>query len=186
MKARDVMAKRPLTPAIRAKLHHVRAKPGAVDLARFPDFFIAGPQRTGTTWLHANMRFHPEIFLSEPKEIFFFSRLKTPDSPKFQSRDLEWYLRFFHEQPALWLYKQAMCIARYGRAYRPKVRGEATASYAAVDRDVVTFGRSNATSPRSSWHSTPSRTPATSARSSGARRPPACTGSSCRPAEPRR
>lgn len=41
----------------------------------FPDFLILGPQRTGTTWLADNIRFHPEIFMSNPKELYFFSRL---------------------------------------------------------------------------------------------------------------
>jgi hypothetical protein len=118
------MPKRPLTPETRSKLALVRAQPGEIDLAYFPDFFIAGPQRTGTTWLHANMRFHPEIFLSEPKEIYYFSRLKKTDAAKFVSADLGWYLAFFHERPALWLYKQAVCLSRYGRFYAPKVRGE--------------------------------------------------------------
>lgn len=131
------MRQRLLTPEIRRKLSLVRAPAGDVDLSYFPDFFIAGPQRTGTTWLHANMRFHPEIFLSEPKEIYYFSRLKQPENPKFVSADLEWYLAFFHERPALWLYKQAMSLGRFGRPYRPKIRGEATASYAALDRDVI-------------------------------------------------
>lgn len=131
------MAQRRLTADVRARLHHVKVGEGTVDLGRFPDFFIAGPQRTGTTWLHANMRFHPEIFLSEPKEIYFFSRLKTPENPKYQSSDLEWYLRFFRERPALWAYKQFTCLSRYGRPYAPKVRGEATASYATLDTDVI-------------------------------------------------
>jgi hypothetical protein len=132
-----LMATRALTPEIRARLRYVKVRGDGVDLAGFPDFFIAGPQRTGTTWLHANMRFHPEIFLSEPKEIYYFSRLKTPTHPKFQSADLGWYLRFFRERPALWVYKQVMCLYRSGRPYLPKIRGEATASYAALDPDVI-------------------------------------------------
>jgi hypothetical protein len=131
------MPKGRLTAETRGKLSLVHTGGGDVDLTYFPDFFIAGPQRTGTTWLHANMRFHPEIFLSEPKEIYYFSRLKKTGDPKFVSADLDWYLAFFHELPALWLYKQAICLMRYGRFYRPVVRGEATASYAALDRDVI-------------------------------------------------
>ena len=43
----------------------------------FPDFLIIGPQRTGTTWLAKNMRLHPEIFHSSPKELYFFNRLES-------------------------------------------------------------------------------------------------------------
>ena len=56
-----------------------RATSGARPL---PDFLIIGPQRTGTTWLHAHLRFHPQIFLSEPKELYFFSSLEQRD-PSF-------------------------------------------------------------------------------------------------------
>ena len=104
---------------------------------RLPDFVAVGPQRTGTTWLHANLRYHPEIFLSEPKELFFFSRLKTPDSPKFQSNDLAWYLQFFHDPAWRFALKTTISLWKYRRLYRPRVRGEATASYATVDRDVI-------------------------------------------------
>ena len=119
------------------RLHHVRVSDPDLDLSRFPDFLIIGPQRTGTTWLHANLRWHPQIFLSEPKELFYFSRLKTPDHPGFQSADLAWYLSFFREDPLRWAYKQASALVRYRSLYRPLVRGEATASYAACDRDVI-------------------------------------------------
>jgi hypothetical protein len=86
-----------IDPAVLAQLHYVRVSDPSANLRRFPDFLIAGPQRTGTTWLHAQLRFHPQIFLSEPKEIFFFSRLADQRNPKFQSDDLVWYLRFFHD-----------------------------------------------------------------------------------------
>lgn len=110
---------------------------GALDLSRFPDFLIVGPQRTGTTWLHAQLRYHPEIFLAEPKELFFFSRLKPPRHPKFQSDQLTWYLQFFRDPLWRWLGKTAIALQRYGAFYRPRVRGEATASYAALERDVI-------------------------------------------------
>jgi hypothetical protein len=77
------------------------------------------------------------VFLSEPKEIFFFSRIKNPELPKFESNDLGWYLRFFRDPPWRWAAKNAITLARYGELYRPRVRGEATASYAAIDRDVI-------------------------------------------------
>jgi hypothetical protein len=125
-----------LDDAIRQRLHHVKVR-GDIDLSRFPDFLIVGPQRTGTTWLHAHLRFHPEIFLAEPKELFFFSRLKTRDHPRFQSDDLSWYLRFFEDPTWRWLAKNAVTLWRQRTTYHPRVRGEATASYAALDRDVI-------------------------------------------------
>jgi hypothetical protein len=131
----------PVTPrragSVADQLRYVKVSDPALTLERFPDFLIAGPQRTGTTWLHAHLRYHPEIFLSEPKELFFFSRLKTPGSPKFQSNDLGWYLRFFRDPPWRYALKSAITLWKHRRPYRARVRGEATASYAALDADVI-------------------------------------------------
>ncbi len=118
-------------------LKYVKLRTPSARLDRFPDFLIVGPQRTGTTWLHTHLRYHPEIMLAEPKELFFFSSLKAPDSPRFRSHDLEDYLRFFREPWWRVLLHHAISVWRYRELYRPKVRGEATASYAALDRDVI-------------------------------------------------
>ena len=40
--------------------------------ARFPDFFILGAAKSGTTSLHAWLAQHPDIAMSEPKEPFFY------------------------------------------------------------------------------------------------------------------
>ncbi len=122
--------------AVRQQLRWIRLDESA-DLSRFPDFFIVGPQRTGTTWLHAHLRYHPEVFLTEPKELYFFSSLKSRDPRRFVSDQLAWYLRFFRE---LWwrrAAKTAICAWKYRRLYHPRVRGEATASYATLDDDVI-------------------------------------------------
>lgn len=125
-----------VTPELEQQLRYVRCEPGE-DLSRFPDFLIVGPQRTGTTWLHAHLRFHPQVLLSEPKELFFFSRIKHRPEGKFQSDSLSWYLQFFRDRWPWWLYKTYFCLRHYGEWYRPIVKGEATASYAALDGDVI-------------------------------------------------
>ncbi len=126
-----------ISDSTRSKLKYVQVSDPRVRLDRFPDFLIVGPQRTGTTWLHAHLRYHPDIMLSEPKELFFFSSLKTPASRRFRSNELSWYLRCFREP--LWRVglRHGISVWRYSELYRPKVRGEATASYAALDRDVI-------------------------------------------------
>jgi len=122
--------------ATKPALRYVKVT-GNEDLRYFPDFLIVGPQRTGTTWLHAHLRYHPDVMMAEPKELFFFSRLKDPTSSRYRSNELSWYLQFFHEP--LWraALHQAMSLRQFGAIYRPKVRGEATASYAVLDRDVI-------------------------------------------------
>lgn len=63
----------------------------------FPDFMILGPQRTGTTWLHRQLSLHPEIFLSFPKELYFFSQFPQtfarPGSRHFHNFDFRTFLR---------------------------------------------------------------------------------------------
>ncbi len=39
-----------------------------------PDFLGIGAQKAGTTWLWANLRCYPELYLPEPKELHFFDR----------------------------------------------------------------------------------------------------------------
>jgi hypothetical protein len=125
-----------VTAETAAGLHWVKAEAGT-SLRRFPDFLVVGPQRTGTSWLNVNLRFHPEILMSRPKEIFYFSSLKSRHPKRFVTDDLGWYLRFFTDPAWLWAAKTGACLARHGRLYRPRVRGESTASYASLDPDVI-------------------------------------------------
>jgi Sulfotransferase domain len=121
---------------IRSQLRWVKVLEGT-DLSRFPDFFIVGPQRTGTSWLYSHLRFHPDILLSRPKEIFFFSSLRSRDPRRFVTDHLEWYLRFFRDPVWLWAIKTSVCMYRYHRLYRPRILGESTASYASLAPDVI-------------------------------------------------
>jgi len=124
-------------PEIRAKLRYVKLPAGAVDLRWFPDFLLIGPHRTGTTWLYRNLFEHPEVFLSEPKELYFFDRLKSPDDPRYRSSDVDWYLQFFRDTPRRRIRKVLLHLVKYRELYRPRVRGEATASYAVVEREII-------------------------------------------------
>lgn len=123
--------------SLRPQLRYCEVESDRLSLDRFPDFLIVGPQRTGTTWLHQILRKHPEVFLADPKEIFFFSRLKMRESPKFESARLDWYLAHFHDDFTRWARKQVRSLVRFHAPYRPRIRGEATASYAALDPDVI-------------------------------------------------
>lgn len=44
-------------------------------MMRFPDFYGIGVQKAGTTWLHSQLRQHPQIFMSPLKEIQYFNHL---------------------------------------------------------------------------------------------------------------
>ena len=107
------------------------------DLRRFPDFLILGPQRTGTTWLFFNLHMHPEILLHRMKETYFFSTLGKPDNPHFKFPCLEDYLDSYREPLGERLKKHYTCLRKSLAFYRPKVLGEATASYALLPEDIV-------------------------------------------------
>ncbi|MFA7342933.1 MAG: sulfotransferase [Terrimicrobiaceae bacterium] len=107
------------------------------DLGRFPDFLILGPQRTGTTWLYFNLHLHPEILLHRMKETYFFSTLGKPDNPHFLFPYLEDYLDSYREPLPERLKKHYVSLRKSLSFYRPKIRGEATASYALLPEEIV-------------------------------------------------
>jgi hypothetical protein len=121
-------------------------KPGEYE---FPDFLIIGPQRTGTTWLKKNLGDHAQIFMSSPKELHFFNYLilKEKGGRFYHSDRLEWYsnnfkldLRNFVKKN-LWNIKYFKTIQARDLNYRQfcsaLVKGEATASYAAMDGCLI-------------------------------------------------
>ncbi len=57
------------------------------------DFVCIGPQRTGTSWLHQVLSYHPDLCLPQDvKETMFFDR--------DYKRGINWYARYFsHRQP---------------------------------------------------------------------------------------
>lgn len=132
---------KPLDPSVRQSLRQIKVHGPDVDLSYFPDFLLIGPQRTGTTWLHANLEKHPQIFMAEPKELYYFSTLKYPDvkpvgAPTITS--LEEYLAFFRPTSEELAKRDARCRAAYGEPSDIGVRGEATASNAAgLDAEIM-------------------------------------------------
>lgn len=108
------------------RLRHVHIPDPSLDLSRFPDFMIVGPQRTGTTWLYENLRTHPQVLFAEPKETFFFSSLGPGGNGRFGSNDLGRYLSMFPDPPGPRVIGDP-----------PIVRGEATASYAHLAPEII-------------------------------------------------
>ncbi len=50
---------------------------------RMPNFLHLGPGKAGSTWLHETLTLHPEVCLTEAKDLYFFSR--------YYERGPEWY-----------------------------------------------------------------------------------------------
>jgi hypothetical protein len=76
-----------------------------------PDFLVISPPKTGSTWLAANLRAHPAVFVPKIKEVKYFSCY-------FKWLDLNWYLDQFA-----------------GGAGR--VKGEASPSYAILPVEKI-------------------------------------------------
>lgn len=115
----------------------VRQRTEHPELSLFPNLLYLGPQRTGSTWLHANLSRHPEVQLHRDKETFYFSTLGRPDAPRYRFDFLEDYLASFRESPLELLLKNYHALRRCGSFYRPKIRGDFTASYGVIGEEVI-------------------------------------------------
>lgn len=107
------------------------------DLSLFPNLLYLGPQRTGSTWLHANLSRHPEVHLHRDKETFYFSTLGRRDAPRYRFDYLEDYLASFRESPLELFLKNYHAVRRCRCFYRPTIRGDFTASYGVLPDQVI-------------------------------------------------
>jgi hypothetical protein len=128
-----------LTGEMALQLNRIRASEVPLDLDEFPDFFLIGPPRTASSWLWGHLSRHPQVFMTTPKETFFFAGFRSladvdrlaVHEVRHPSKDLSWYLNFFHESSGLAAERQRQCAQDFGTAYAPVVRGEASTAYAA-------------------------------------------------------
>ena len=60
-----------------------------------PDFLVISPPKTGSTWLAANLRLHPQVFVPDIKEVKYFSSFH-------RWLDLGWYLDHFAPAEGRW------------------------------------------------------------------------------------
>jgi hypothetical protein len=124
-------------PATPSAVPVIRCRASSPDLSRFPDVFYLGPQRTGSTWLHANLVRHPQVHLHRNKETFYFSTLGQPQHPRYRFDYLEDYLDSFRESWAEVLLKNYHALRRCGHFYRPRRRADFTASYGVLPEGVI-------------------------------------------------
>jgi hypothetical protein len=54
-----------------------------------PNFLHIGPGRAGSTWLHEVLVQHPQVYLTDAKDLYFFSR--------YYHRGLDWYRTQFRD-----------------------------------------------------------------------------------------
>ncbi len=70
----------------------------ALPKKRVPDFFIVGHPKCGTTALYEALRRHPQIYMPDWKEPWFFApelHVRTPPRPEGRARTLEEYRSLF-------------------------------------------------------------------------------------------
>jgi hypothetical protein len=122
-----------------------------------PDFLVIGAQKAGTTWLHQNLKAHPQIWLPPEKEIHFFDLpplLPFAALALAPARSIRHWGRYrlrrdyrkvkAGEQPASWYlryYFQPRTRRWYRSLFQPgpgQVAGETTPRYAVLgDRGVA-------------------------------------------------
>lgn len=76
-----------------------------------PDWMVVAPPKTGTSWIYANLRRHPDAFAVDLKELKYFSN-------RFELEDLRNYLAHF-------------------RSGAGKVKGEASPSYSLLPTSTI-------------------------------------------------
>ena len=54
-----------------------------------PNFLYIGPDKSGSSWIFRLLRKHPDCFVPDCKDIYFFDR--------YYNRGLDWYLTFFSD-----------------------------------------------------------------------------------------
>lgn len=57
-----------------------------------PNFLFIGPDKTGSSWMYEILKQHPNSYVPQCKDIYFFDR--------YYARGFDWYLSFFKEAGA--------------------------------------------------------------------------------------
>nr|MBA2551507.1 sulfotransferase domain-containing protein [Nocardioidaceae bacterium] len=56
---------------------------------RLPNFVYIGPSKAGSTWLHEVLIRHPQVFMTDAKDLYFFDR--------YFARGPDWYAAHFRQ-----------------------------------------------------------------------------------------
>lgn len=95
----------------RTKLLSARANEGA---AVWPNFFVVGAAKSGTTSLYAGLRQHPDVFMCYPKEPHFFGRVKP-------AQELRWHFDAYT--------RRSRYLSLFAKGRGMRAVGEASTSY---------------------------------------------------------
>jgi hypothetical protein len=109
-----------------------------------PDFFIVGHPKSGTTALYEMLRRHPQIFMCEEKEPWYFSRELTdrppPRKPFALPESLEHYLSLFAGATAEQIAGEASTTYLWSRTAAPLIaEAQPNARIIAILREPASF-----------------------------------------------
>jgi hypothetical protein len=90
---------------------------------------------------------HPQVFVPAKKELYFFNNLNNKSGPRYRSDRLDWYSKSISPSVSdflrrSWQYLRIYKTIRPGVLnivgyFSPKLFGEATASYAVMDEELL-------------------------------------------------
>ncbi len=113
---------------------------------RLPDFFIVGHPKSGTTALYEMLRRHPQIFMPDGKEPWFFAtelHERTPPRPEGTPATLADYLALFEAARPEQRAGEASALYLWSRTAAPRIAEVAPAArIVAVLREPASFLRS--------------------------------------------
>jgi len=55
-----------------------------------PNFLVIGAPRSGTSWIHQNLRQHPQVFIPKTKELHYFDRHYERSIEYYESLFMDW------------------------------------------------------------------------------------------------
>lgn len=110
---------------------------------RIPDFFVIGNSKSGTTALYEMLRRHPQIFMPDCKEPWFFAdelHERTPPRPEGTPETLEEYMRLFEPAGADQLAGEATALYLWSRTAATRIAQVApNGRLIAILREPVSF-----------------------------------------------
>jgi sulfotransferase family protein len=123
----------------------VSGEPGASD-ARLPDFFVVGHPKSGTTALYEMLRRHPQIYMPDGKEPWYFATElhdRPPPRPGGTPRTLAEYRALFAAAGAGQRVGEASALYLWSRTAAERIAAvRPDAQIVALVREPVSFLRS--------------------------------------------
>ena len=113
----------------------------------YPDFLGIGAMKGGTSWLDANLRLHPSVWMPPWKELKYFEKGMLTRAPRSNLRRITKFVqpsvrKVFYAHP-LWMLRfffQRKTDAWYASLLSPgmnQICGEISPEYAKLDRETV-------------------------------------------------